>query len=78
MSTREVPREEWVSFCDSFSRQHEGWRVTVEVLGAGLMYVLDPSMPSQAASRSRKRVRAWRAACSPTLIMRSTAAAPGM
>lgn len=42
MSTREVPREEWVSFCDSFSRQHEGWRVTVEVLGAGLMYVPDP------------------------------------
>lgn len=34
MPTREVPREEWVSFCDSFSRQHEGWRVTVEVLGA--------------------------------------------
>ena len=33
MPTREVTREEWVNFCDSFSRQHEGWRVTVEVLG---------------------------------------------
>ena len=31
---REIPRGEWVKFLDSFSRQHEGWLVTVEVLGA--------------------------------------------
>ena len=31
---REIPRSEWVEFLDSFSRQHEGWLVTVEVLGA--------------------------------------------
>ena len=31
---REIPRNEWVEFLDSFSRQHEGWLVTVEVLGA--------------------------------------------
>jgi hypothetical protein len=30
---REIPREEWVGFLDSFSRQHEGWLVTLEVLG---------------------------------------------
>jgi Family of unknown function (DUF5335) len=30
---REIPREEWAEFLDSFSRQHEGWLVTVEVLG---------------------------------------------
>ena len=30
---REIPREEWTEFLDSFSRQHEGWLVTVEVLG---------------------------------------------
>jgi hypothetical protein len=30
---REIPREEWVEFFDSFSRQHEGWLVTLEVLG---------------------------------------------
>jgi hypothetical protein len=30
---REIPREEWGEFLDSFSRQHEGWLVTVEVLG---------------------------------------------
>jgi hypothetical protein len=31
---REIPREEWAEFLDSFSRQHEGWLVTVEVLGS--------------------------------------------
>src|SRR5436190_6713732 len=31
--TREIPREEWMTFFDGFSRQHEGWLVTVEVLG---------------------------------------------
>ena len=30
---REIPREEWVEFLDGFSRQHEGWLVTLEVLG---------------------------------------------
>jgi hypothetical protein len=30
---REIPRDEWAEFLDSFSRQHEGWLVTIEVLG---------------------------------------------
>ena len=30
---RDIPREEWVEFLDGFSSQHEGWLVTVEVLG---------------------------------------------
>jgi hypothetical protein len=30
---REIPRDEWAEYLDSFSRQHEGWLVTVEVLG---------------------------------------------
>ncbi|HYE64766.1 MAG TPA: DUF5335 family protein [Pyrinomonadaceae bacterium] len=33
MPTREIPRDEWITFFDGFSRQHEGWLVTVEVLG---------------------------------------------
>ena len=32
MSTREIPREEWPEFLKSFSRVHEGWLSTVEVL----------------------------------------------
>ncbi len=28
---QEIPRGEWLSFLDSFSRQHEGWLVTLEV-----------------------------------------------
>ena len=31
-ATTEIPRERWVSFFDDFSKQHEGWIVTVEVI----------------------------------------------
>lgn len=34
MPTREIPRDEWVAFFDSFSRQHDGWLSTVEVLSS--------------------------------------------
>jgi hypothetical protein len=34
MMTREIPREEWAGFLDGFSRMHEGWLVTLEVMGA--------------------------------------------
>ena len=34
MITREITREEWAGFFDGFSRMHEGWLATVEVLGA--------------------------------------------
>lgn len=33
MSTREVTRNEWTSFFDIFSKQHEGWIASLEVLG---------------------------------------------
>ena len=33
MPTREIPRDEWNAFFEMFSKQHEGWLVTVEVLG---------------------------------------------
>src|SRR5919202_6292676 len=36
MQTEEIPREEWTKFFDAFSRQHEGWLATVEVLGTDL------------------------------------------
>ncbi len=31
MATREIPRDQWQSFCDDFSRHHKGERVVVEV-----------------------------------------------
>ena len=34
MATQEIPREQWPEFLDSFSRQHAGWLVTLEVLDA--------------------------------------------
>jgi hypothetical protein len=33
MQTREIPRDEWRSFFDVFSRQHAGWLATLEILG---------------------------------------------
>ena len=33
MTTQAIPRNEWKTFLDTFSRQHEGWLATVEVLG---------------------------------------------
>ena len=33
MSTREIPRDEWSTFFDNFSRKHEGWGATLEVFG---------------------------------------------
>jgi hypothetical protein len=36
MYTRDIPREQWVRFFDDFSKNHEGWIVTLEVLGSDL------------------------------------------
>jgi Family of unknown function (DUF5335) len=36
MEMREIPRDEWRSFFDIFSRQHEGWLATLEVIGQEL------------------------------------------
>jgi hypothetical protein len=33
MQTREIPRNEWTEFFDSFSRKHEGWLVNLEIFG---------------------------------------------
>ncbi|MCX6619466.1 MAG: DUF5335 family protein, partial [Acidobacteria bacterium] len=32
MAYQEIPREQWKDFCDEFSKQHEGWLVSVEVV----------------------------------------------
>jgi hypothetical protein len=36
MPTISVPREEWLAFLDSFSQQHLGWLITLEVIGPDL------------------------------------------
>jgi hypothetical protein len=36
MPTQEIPRNEWKTFLDSFSQQHEGWLSTLEILGADI------------------------------------------
>lgn len=33
MPTQEILREEWARYFEEFSRRHEGWLVTVEIMG---------------------------------------------
>ena len=36
MPTQVIPRDEWKTFVDTFSRQHEAWLATLEVLGTDI------------------------------------------
>lgn len=36
MPTQEIPRDEWTTFLETFSRQHEGWLSTLEIMGADI------------------------------------------
>ena len=36
MKTTQIARNEWPKFFDGFSRQHEGWLVTVEIFGSDI------------------------------------------
>jgi hypothetical protein len=36
MTTREIPRSEWLHFCDSFTNRHIGANVSLEVLSPDL------------------------------------------
>lgn len=36
MRTRDIPREQWIRFFDDFSKNHEGWVVTLEVMGSDI------------------------------------------
>jgi len=48
MSAHEIPREDWSQFCDRFSRQHRGGRVTIEsVAPNGQTRVVAHELPLQ-------------------------------
>ena len=32
METQTIPEDQWIDFFDRFSREHAGWRTTIEVL----------------------------------------------
>ncbi|HUE83430.1 MAG TPA: DUF5335 family protein [Pyrinomonadaceae bacterium] len=36
MPTQEIPRDEWKTFLDTFSRQHEGWLATLEIFATDI------------------------------------------
>ncbi len=55
METKEIPRPEWSDFLDSFSKQHEGSLVTVEVLSTDYGdQILARDWPLQGVSWERK------------------------
>jgi hypothetical protein len=57
MPTQEIPRDEWTTFLDTFSRQHEGWLSTLEILGTDIgaqQEVLN--LPLEGISVSRENV----------------------
>jgi hypothetical protein len=43
MPTRRIPRSDWVSFFDSFSKRHQTWLVTLEIM--------DPEIGDQTETR---------------------------
>jgi hypothetical protein len=48
MSAREIARQEWAEFCERFSRQHRGGRVTLEsVAPDGATQVVAHELPLQ-------------------------------
>jgi hypothetical protein len=55
MHTREIERRQWSDFLDGFSRQHEGWLVTVEDVpgGEGSSCVETRDLPLQGISIDR-------------------------
>jgi hypothetical protein len=36
MRTRDIPHEQWIRYFDDFSKNHEGWIVTLEVIGSDI------------------------------------------
>ena len=55
METREIPRDEWTHFLDGFSRRHEGWLVTVEVLGENGAQIEARELPLTGIAADRDR-----------------------
>ena len=65
MRTREIPREEWAEFLESFNRRHPGWLMSVE--GPERFGTADLSFHSLTADLTRR--------AEPTLFL-STGATP--
>ena len=57
MPTQEIPRDEWTTFLDTFSRQHEGWLSTLEILGTDIGAQREVlNLPLEGISASRESV----------------------
>jgi hypothetical protein len=58
MQTREISKTEWPSFFDSFSRRHEGWLATLEILGPDIGAQLEErDLPFEGITDERDEVK---------------------
>jgi hypothetical protein len=59
METREIPQQEWKTFLDQLSDEHEGWHVSVQVLlgDEGAQYLVE-DLPLLGLSMEEKGSRA--------------------
>lgn len=53
MPTRDVPREQWTEFLETFSRQHRAWLATVEQHTGKALGTLSPERPLAAVTPQR-------------------------
>jgi hypothetical protein len=45
MNTGEIPREQWLRLLDDFSKKHEGWMTTLEVIDSDLGDQIEGELP---------------------------------
>lgn len=58
METRTVPEDQWIEFADRFSRDHNGWLATVQVLhGTSGVLLVAKDLPLQGISFDTKGTR---------------------
>ena len=48
--TQIIPRDQWVRFLDDFTREHQGWRVRIEVTGGARSGVQAQDVPLEGVS----------------------------
>ena len=45
MNTREIPRAQWLHLLDDFSKKHEGWMTTLELIDSDLGDQIEGELP---------------------------------
>ena len=57
MQTHTIPEDDWIGFADRFSREHDGWLATVQVLDGSGVLLVAKDLPLQGISFDTKGSR---------------------